>query len=116
MGRSALGNPNHAALIATAESAMMLSPDQGVADTINSTIGLLVCGETPHTPYERSISQKTAIYGMQWRLPAREGGDPYGNRTRTEEHTSELQSLMRTPYAVSCLKKKKNIQKKRINH
>src|SRR3546814_20313634 len=61
---------------------MMLSPDHGVADTINSTIGLLVCGETPHTPYERSISQKTAIYGMPWRLPAREGGDAYGNRTR----------------------------------
>src|SRR3546814_2620510 len=28
--------------------------------------------------------------------------------TRSEEHTSELQSLMRTPYAVFCLKKKKN--------
>src|SRR3546814_1608260 len=27
---------------------------------------------------------------------------------RSEEHTSELQSLMRTPYAVFCLKKKKN--------
>src|SRR3546814_3651763 len=27
--------------------------------------------------------------------------------TRSEEHTSELQSLMRTPYAVFCLKKKK---------
>src|SRR3546814_1428443 len=26
--------------------------------------------------------------------------------TRSEEHTSELQSLMRTSYAVSCLKKK----------
>src|SRR3546814_8240507 len=26
---------------------------------------------------------------------------------RSEEHTSELQSLMRTSYAVSCLKKKK---------
>src|SRR3546814_1772122 len=26
---------------------------------------------------------------------------------RSEEHTSQLQSLMRTPYAVSCLKKKK---------
>src|SRR3546814_2460202 len=25
---------------------------------------------------------------------------------RSEEHTSELQSLMRTPYAVFCLKKK----------
>src|SRR3546814_5058270 len=31
-------------------------------------------------------------------------------RTRSEEHTSELQSLMRISYAVFCLKKKK-IQK-----
>src|SRR3546814_5917400 len=28
-------------------------------------------------------------------------------RLRSEEHTSELQSLMRNPYAVFCLKKKK---------
>src|SRR3546814_3314469 len=28
--------------------------------------------------------------------------------TRSEEHTSELQSLMRTSYAVLCLKKNKN--------
>src|SRR3546814_4730573 len=29
---------------------------------------------------------------------------------RSEEHTSELQSLMRISYAVFCLKKKKQIQ------
>src|SRR3546814_2356729 len=29
---------------------------------------------------------------------------------RSEEHTSELQSLMRISYAVFCLKKKKNYQ------
>src|SRR3546814_5540559 len=29
------------------------------------------------------------------------------HRTRSEEHTSELQSLMRISYAVFCLKKKK---------
>src|SRR3546814_3673520 len=29
------------------------------------------------------------------------------NRNRSEEHTSELQSLMRISYAVFCLKKKK---------
>src|SRR3546814_7654179 len=29
---------------------------------------------------------------------------------RSEEHTSELQSLMRISYAVFCLKKKKNEQ------
>src|SRR3546814_1502239 len=34
--------------------------------------------------------------------------DPRGWRpTRSEEHTSELQSLMRISYAVFCLKKKK---------
>src|SRR3546814_5161376 len=32
-------------------------------------------------------------------------------RVRSEEHTSELQSLMRISYAVFCLKKKTNNQK-----
>src|SRR3546814_9027748 len=31
-------------------------------------------------------------------------------KVRSEEHTSELQSLMRISYAVFCLKKKKTIQ------
>src|SRR3546814_4233303 len=31
----------------------------------------------------------------------------FGDVTRSEEHTSELQSLMRISYAVFCLKKKK---------
>src|SRR3546814_3175316 len=31
---------------------------------------------------------------------------PPGNASRSEEHTSELQSLMRISYAVFCLKKK----------
>src|SRR3546814_6531839 len=31
---------------------------------------------------------------------------------RSEEHTSELQSLMRTSYAVFCLKKKKTTKNK----
>src|SRR3546814_5532883 len=44
----------------------------------------------------------------QKRRPSRErtpGRDP-----ETEEHTSELQSLMRISYAVFCLKKKKQIK------
>src|SRR3546814_4412599 len=32
-------------------------------------------------------------------------------KLRSEEHTSELQSLMRISYAVFCLKKKKQTQK-----
>src|SRR3546814_2812112 len=35
-------------------------------------------------------------------------------RVRSEEHTSELQSLMRISYAVFCLKKKKEMTNKTI--
>src|SRR3546814_10074410 len=37
--------------------------------------------------------------GRGWRRPGRR------RRTRSEEHTSELQSLLRISYAVFCLKK-----------
>src|SRR3546814_5470088 len=39
---------------------------------------------------------------------------PAASANRSEEHTSELQSLMRISYAVFCLKKKK--QQKRITY
>src|SRR3546814_5689807 len=46
-----------------------------------------------------------------WRLPDQNGYTV----ERSEEHTSELQSLMRISYAVFCLKKKnKNINKDKI--
>src|SRR3546814_4749661 len=35
---------------------------------------------------------------------------------RSEEHTSELQSLMRISYAVFCLKKKKQTSNYKIQH
>src|SRR3546814_8868617 len=38
--------------------------------------------------------------------PADQRGCPYWSVSRSEEHTSELQSLMRISYAVFCLKKK----------
>src|SRR3546814_1392256 len=37
-------------------------------------------------------------------------------RSRSEEHTSELQSLMRISYAVFCLKKKTNYRHYNDNH
>src|SRR3546814_2106249 len=37
----------------------------------------------------------------------------HDHKTRSEEHTSELQSLMRISYAVFCLKKKNKKQKQR---
>src|SRR3546814_6218966 len=44
---------------------------------------------------------KRALRDADYRV---EGGASW----RSEEHTSELQSLMRTSYAVFCLKKKKH--------
>src|SRR3546814_5845247 len=38
---------------------------------------------------------------------------PCGGRARSEEHTSELQSLMRISYAVFCLKKKTKRKEKK---
>src|SRR3546814_2311852 len=42
------------------------------------------------------------------RMPEKKAADYFAlSRDRSEEHTSELQSLMRISYAVFCLKKKK---------
>src|SRR3546814_5556582 len=49
---------------------------------------------------------------MNWSDFFREGGlvvGLFGSGCRSEEHTSELQSLMRISYAVFCLKKKLKI-------
>src|SRR3546814_9535984 len=43
-------------------------------------------------------------------------GTGTGSGTRSEEHTSELQSLMRISYAVFCLKKKKYTQTNTKKH
>src|SRR3546814_8344353 len=49
----------------------------------------------------------------QVRAPPREG-ERIGIALRSEEHTSELQSLMRISYAVFCLKKKNTQQNHNI--
>src|SRR3546814_7933630 len=49
------------------------------------------------------------ILGRNCRFLAGQGTEPELTETRSEEHTSELQSLMRISYAVFCLKKKINI-------
>src|SRR3546814_2228921 len=43
--------------------------------------------------------------------PTRARGAVERDRRRSEEHTSELQSLMRISYAVFCLQKKKTSSK-----
>src|SRR3546814_9031451 len=53
--------------------------------------------------YVSGLSAKTACY---MHVPPSPSAD--GTVHRSEEHTSELQSLMRISYAVFCLKKKKH--------
>src|SRR3546814_1975246 len=54
-------------------------------------------------------------FGIEARCIDEEGNEVPRDGTRSEEHTSELQSLMRISYAVFCLKKKNTIQIYREN-
>src|SRR3546814_7986054 len=65
---------------------------------------------------QRVRSQSLAQLSLQRRdLPDCHSGLRRRRRTlRSEEHTSELQSLMRISYAVFCLKKKN--KKEKLNH
>src|SRR3546814_5515050 len=91
----------------------------------------------PYTTLFRSLTQRqasgwtfgrtpiTAEYSMRDHLAERPEGSesvaalkPDGRLLffRSEEHTSELQSLMRISYAVFCLKKKKLTPNQQINN
>src|SRR3546814_3735080 len=75
-------------------------------DVDKPTGQLLVRGEqyhTDHSNYE-APPRATALYGVE--IPRKGGDTQFVNRS--EEHTSELQSLMRISYAVFCLKKQNN--------
>src|SRR3546814_6541769 len=65
---------------------------------------------TPAPPAPRGSRQPGPDQGSSRRGPIQRRTTPR-RRERSEEHTSELQSLMRISYAVFCLKKKKNRHK-----
>src|SRR3546814_8866792 len=88
LGLLALGLSAHEGWIAAANPEM--------ADRLSTSAGALTLA---------------AAHLVNWRWRHRSGG-----HKRSEEHTSELQSLMRISYAVFCLKKKKKIQKKTTKH
>src|SRR3546814_2460965 len=64
-----------------------------------------------HCVQRRRIATPAPALGAVEREPLRRL-----DRTRSEEHTSELQSLMRISYAVFCLKKKKKNKKQTQKH
>src|SRR3546814_3730322 len=82
-------------------------------DTLFPYTTLFRSGELP-TPEEaateerihaRSVMVSSNRLGLVAKMDVIEGEG--GRVSRSEEHTSELQSLMRISYAVFCLKKKK---------
>src|SRR3546814_5565562 len=73
----------------------------GVAD-----VGLSGCRGMPCALAPQLLSQRHHHRGGEHQA-AGDGAD----QQRSEEHTSELQSLMRISYAVFCLKKKKQINR-----
>src|SRR3546814_3342674 len=80
---------------------------------------------SPRRRRRRQHRDTAADAGLAGRPPhRREDGDgvsqqrraqPAGGDGRSEEHTSELQSLMRISYAVFCLKKKTKNTTNRLN-
>src|SRR3546814_5709371 len=73
----------------------------------------------PYTTLFRSLSRYDAMLCPTMAMTARdvdgrnaEYGKLDSGGKRSEEHTSELQSLMRISYAVFCLKKNKKIPNK----
>src|SRR3546814_1188550 len=65
-------------------------------------------------PYTTLFRSSWGAKPIAWRSPSRRPQRRSRSvATRSEEHTSELQSLMRISYAVCCLKKKK---KRMINN
>src|SRR3546814_1665235 len=60
----------------------------------------------PYTTLFRS-PRRPPVRGQRPGPRRRRARAPSSPRQRSEEHTSELQSLMRISYAVFCLKKKK---------
>src|SRR3546814_6398284 len=79
-------------------------PTRRSSDLIWRTASSLRSATSGRTATEETTSAARASFGRLSKLCAR------WCRERSEEHTSELQSLMRISYAVFCLKKKKNKQ------
>src|SRR3546814_1157383 len=69
--------------------------------------------ETPGIQPRRRLGSLVASPARKGRLAPRLGRRSH--HPRSEEHTSELQSLMRISYAVFCLKKKKQEHRNKLH-
>src|SRR3546814_10435742 len=103
--------------LATATRAPRLPPSSiGIAKpTVDSALRTPRYGPEPMTfstwPWTTGLGRSPATV-----RPARAASTAAVAASRSEEHTSELQSLMRISYAVFCLKKKKTKHKYESHH
>src|SRR3546814_2111327 len=74
------------------------------------TIRVTEDGSAPTPASPAYTAPLTLASGTTLRAQSFLGEAALGDAVRSEEYTSELQSLMRISYAVFCLKKKKNIK------
>src|SRR3546814_1909714 len=79
---------------------MSIVPDGAIGSAIRWSDGGYVAWQAPGNMY----AQRGTL-SFFWRSHTPAGETPFV--IRSEEHTSELQSLMRISYAVFCLKKKR---------
>src|SRR3546814_965556 len=78
-------------------------------DFLHGGAGALDLRRTFGHPLDRIVDKAFDFFGRLGAALCQRTHFGRNNRKRSEEHTSELQSLMRISYAVFCLKKKKNI-------
>src|SRR3546814_6045131 len=69
--------------------------------------------EIPSQTFRRGNEPRPCAQMAMRTFPSPHGRSDAAESRRSEEHTSELQSLMRISYAVFCLKKKKTQTPKR---
>src|SRR3546814_3250395 len=82
-----------ASIFSWVDQPILMRSGTGMPATVEySTTGTIV---SPWPPSTKAVTSSTETSNSS-------------ARKRSEEHTSELQSLMRISYAVFCLKKKKN--------
>src|SRR3546814_2956011 len=95
-----------------------LLPYTTLVRSVGLGVGVTVTGPPPNVPpspppHDASISAASvtaAIGRLDLAIKLLPRFDPFSSFClRSEEHTSELQSLMRISYAVFCLKKKQSI-------
>src|SRR3546814_3615691 len=89
-----------------------------LADELTAIGRPVIVGFEATGNYHRTLAHRLLTAGFELRLISsvalartrealHNGWDKNDSKDRSEEHKSELQSLMRNSYAVFCLKKKK---------